>query len=125
MFDRELRVLAVLALGLFALDVSVAQDSPMSPDEIKQAWVDKKVFSRGSTGAFFDFYLRSNGSAEVVGNSGSDSGTWRLSDTGYCTTWKKIRAGTERCFTVVKKGSSLIVFNPDLSVAAEVLKVVE
>jgi len=97
----------------------------MSPDEIKQAWVDKKVFSRGSTGAFFDFYLRSNGSAEVVGNSGSDSGTWRLSDTGYCTTWKKIRAGTERCFTVVKKGSSLIVFNPDLSVAAEVLKVVE
>jgi len=125
MFDRELRVLAVLALGLFALDVSVAQDSPMSPDEIKQAWVDKKVFSRGSTGAFFDFYLRSNGTAEVVGNSGSDSGTWRLSDTGYCTTWKKIRAGTERCFTVVKKGSSLIVFNPDLSVAAEVLKVVE
>ena len=125
MFNRELRVLAVLASGLWSLNVSFAQDSPMSPDEIKQAWVDKKVFARSPSGGFFDSFHRANGSADVQGAGWSDSGTWRLSDNGYCTTWKKIRAGAERCFTVVRKGSSLVVLNPDLSVAAEVLKIVE
>ncbi len=124
-FNTSLRLLAVLASGLCLLNFAVAQDSPMSPDEIKQTWVDKKVFSRAPSGAFMDFYIRSNGSAEVTAANWSDTGTWRLSEHGYCTTWKKIRPGSERCFTVMKQGTSVVVLNPDQSVAAEVLKVVD
>lgn len=43
----------------------------------------------------------------------ADTGTWRLSDNGYCATWKKIRSGQERCFVVVQKGAEQHVFNPD------------
>ena len=125
MLKPKAGIAAVVVFALFGMTASVAQDSLMTPNEIKAAWVDKKVFSRSPTGGLFDFFLFSNGSAEVAGSSWHDSGTWRLSDNGYCTTWKKIRAGVERCFTVVKKGSTVVVFNPDNSVAAEVLKIVE
>ena len=124
MFNTSLRLLAVLASGLCLLNVAVAQDSSMSPDEIKQTWVDKKVFSRAPSGAFMDFYIRSRLSPKLPPRIGPTRAP-APSDNGYCTTWKKIRPGSERCFTVMKQGTSVVVLNPDQSVAAEVLKVVD
>ena len=67
-------------------------------------------------------HLKSDNSAEIVGAI-VDTGTWRLSDSGYCATWKKIRAGQERCFTVIRKGAEQHVFNPDGSLSTIVTQV--
>jgi hypothetical protein len=101
----------------------LAEEVLMTPDEIQKAWVDKKVFTRAQTGGLFDFYLKSDNSAELSGTGWSDTGTWRMSENGYCAKWKKIRGGEERCFTVVKNGSTVTVLNPDKSVSGEILKV--
>jgi len=49
----------------------------------------------------------------LVSGAAVDTGTWRLSEQGYCATWKKIRSGLERCFTIMRKGTDLEVINPD------------
>ena len=61
--------------------------------------------------------LEPDGRASI--SAGTDTRTWRLSESGYCTTWTKIRAGQERCFTVVRSGPSFRVFNPDGSLSGQ------
>lgn len=122
MSHRVCELVTVVAMSCVVTSVA-AQEVLIAPDEIQKTWVDKKIFSRSPTGGLVDFYLRSDSSAEVSGNGWSDTGTWRLSDNGYCAKWKRIRAGEERCFTVVKNGSTVTVLNPDKSVSAEILKV--
>ena len=107
----------VLAVSVCALSPSLrAQDALLTPLEIQSAWVGKTVIALiaggPSKGKVVELQLKADGSADLAG-SFVDSGTWRLSDKGYCATWKKIRAGQEGCFTVVRKGSELQVLNPD------------
>ncbi|MEO8305656.1 MAG: hypothetical protein ABI724_16210 [Betaproteobacteria bacterium] len=61
--------------------------------------------------------LLADGTAQLSAGRTNDSGTWRLSDTGYCTTWKTIRAGQERCFSASKSGDRITVLDPDGSVS--------
>ncbi|TAG33978.1 MAG: hypothetical protein EAZ34_06775 [Polaromonas sp.] len=108
---------AVLAFSVCALSTALhAQDAVMTPEEIQSAWVGKTVIalitSGPSMGRVVELQLKADGSAELTG-AAADSGAWRLSDKGYCATWKKIRAGKEGCFTVVRKGSELLVLNAD------------
>jgi hypothetical protein len=34
--------------------------------------------------------------------AGGDSGTYKFDKGGYCSSWKKLRSGTEKCFTAEK-----------------------
>ncbi len=107
----------VLAFSVCAWSTALhAQDAVMTPEEIQSAWAGKTVVamiaSGPSMGKAVELQLKADGSAELTG-SFADTGTWRLSDKGYCATWKKIRAGKEGCFTVVRKGSELHVLNAD------------
>ncbi len=111
------RTKIVLVLFVAALSPSLrAQDILMTPQEIQSDWVGKTVLGLigggPQAGKTIDLRLKAGGAAEVTG-AVVDSGTWRLSDKGYCATWKQIRAGQERCFTVVRKGTDLQVLNPD------------
>ncbi|MCU0813553.1 MAG: hypothetical protein MUC32_04245 [Burkholderiaceae bacterium] len=107
-----------------AAGVVVAQEDSWPPERIKSEWVGKKVFSRAANGQLADFWLKEDGSAEVALSSGfSDTGQWRLSDTGYCAKWQKIRGGEERCFTVRNRMGQVQVFNPDGSVNATIIRV--
>ncbi|HSH91778.1 MAG TPA: hypothetical protein VK996_17470, partial [Ramlibacter sp.] len=117
------RILGAIVFALAIHGIASAQDTLMTPDEIKTQWIGKKLFARSGTAGLIDFTMRADGSADVSGNNLADTGTWRLSSDGYCATWKKIRAGQERCFTVVKKGAVATVLNPDKSVSAEILRV--
>jgi hypothetical protein len=99
------------------------QATLMAPQEISAQWVGKKILARDPKGNLLDFKLISDGTAEVAGSSWSDKGTWRLSSDGYCATWKKIRAGQERCFTVQVAGTTVTILNPDQSVSGVLLRV--
>jgi hypothetical protein len=119
------RSVGALLVALATHGIASAEDILMTPQEIKAQWVGKKLFARSGAGGLIDFTMRADGSADVSGNNLADTGTWRLSADGYCATWKKIRGGQERCFTVVKKGAVATVLNPDKSVSAEILRVTD
>jgi hypothetical protein len=103
-----------------------AQDALVSQQEIQASWVGKTVVGLLSTGSAagktVDLQLKADGSSEL-GGAFIDAGTWRLWDQGYCNTWKKIRAGQERCFTVAKRGASVVIINPDGSVNSTVTQI--
>lgn len=112
-----LRNLATIVL--LAPMVVSAQERPLTPDEVKEKWVGKVAIGSTATGMPVELKLQPDGSASIVAGNTSDTGTWRLPEQGFCTTWKKIRAGQERCFTGVVQGSTVKVFNPDGSVAGQ------
>ena len=49
----------------------------------------------------------------------TDTGRWHLSDTGYCVTWAKFRAGEERCNTVQRDGDVYRTIHADGSPSME------
>jgi hypothetical protein len=97
--------------------MAVAQDMSVSAKEIQETWIGKELIGTTASGAKAWLRLEPGGAASVTAGTTSDTGTWRLSDTGYCTTWITIRAGQERCFTVTKSGSTFRVNNPDGSLS--------
>lgn len=110
-------VLVACALG--AALPAAAQERPLTPDDVASGWVGKTGFGTTANGAKVELRLLADGTASVIAGSTADTGSWRLSDKGFCTTWKSIRAGQERCFTGVVKGSAVHVFNPDGSFAGQ------
>ena len=109
----------VVALALLSGSVQ-AQEASLSSEEVRAAWTDKTVMGTLVGGPLggrsIELQLKSDGTASVSG-AVTDTGTWRLPGQGYCATWTKIRAGQERCFTVVRKGTDTLVVNPDGSVS--------
>ena len=117
----------VLLLVMFTQqNLALAQDGAMSPQAIESAWVGKTVIGTIGAGPLagkqMQLMMNRDGSITIDG-AVVDTGTWRLSDQGYCATWKKIRAGQERCFTVVRKGTEQIVSNPDGSLSATITEI--
>jgi len=122
---KPVSIALLLAASTLAVQPAFSQDVPMSGEEVRKAWAGKKVFGRSTTGGLLDFFLRADGTASVSVGNLADEGTWRATENGYCATWKKIRAGQERCFTVVRRGGTVLILNPDQSVGTEVLRVTD
>jgi len=117
MTPTSFRLLAATALALAA--PAFAQDQVVTPREIQDAWVGKTLVGKTTGGAAVTLKLQSDGTASVSAGSTNDLGTWRPSEEGYCTTWRNIRSGQERCFTVRRIGTTMKVFNPDGTVNGE------
>src|ERR1041384_3387396 len=90
-----------------AASYAVCQEVAMTPKEIRDQWVGRTLVGTSANGGKVTLMLRSDGSADLSG-AANDSGTWRVSENGYCTTWKKIRAGQERCFTAHRSGTKIM-----------------
>lgn len=112
-------VACIAALGLFASAAVGAQERPLTADDVKDRWVGKAAIGSTTAGMAVELRLLADGSAAIVAGSTSDTGTWRLTPQGFCTTWKIIRAGQERCFTGIVQGTAVKVFNPDGSAAGQ------
>ncbi|MCW5658471.1 MAG: hypothetical protein KIT60_12270 [Burkholderiaceae bacterium] len=112
-------VVAALALIAVPHGSALAQDGPIPAKEIQDTWVGKDLSGTTTSGAKASMRLEPDGKASVSAGSTSDTGTWRLSENGYCTTWKTIRSGQERCFTVIRAGASFRVMNPDGSLSGQ------
>jgi len=115
---RSTYLIAIVAFLLTIGSPKVpAQDGPVSPREISETWVGKELTGTTASGARAALKLEQDGRASVSAGNATDTGTWRASETGYCTTWRTIRAGQERCFTVFRDGGRLKVLNPDGSLS--------
>ena len=84
----------------------------LKPDQIQNILSDKKILGQAPNGSMFDFQMNADFTA-TTSAAGGDTGKWRLSEDGYCTTWTKIRKGTEACFKISKSGPNYFVFGPD------------
>jgi hypothetical protein len=117
--------------GFFAAFVAclavsaAAQDSSVSGEDFRKAVTNKKIFARSSNGQLMDLSMRDDQSAQVSIGNMNDTGTWRSTPDGYCAKWNRIRAGEERCFTVVRRGGTMVVLNPDKTVSAEILRMTD
>ena len=98
---------------------AMAQDITINGKEIQETWVGKTLLGTSASGAPVTMKLMADGTATLLAGSNNDVGTWRANDTGYCTTWKTIRAGQERCFTTRRSGTKVTVLNPDGSVSGQ------
>ncbi len=110
-----------LITGVFLLAplAVLAQERPLTPQDIKDKWVGKVAVGSTTTGMPVELKLQAEGVAAIVAGPTADMGSWRLSEQGFCTTWKKIRPNQERCYTGVVQGSTTKVFNPDGSSAGQ------
>ena len=113
------RMLAVTVFFSAVLVPAYAQEQPVTPKEIQETWVSKTLVGTTAAGAPATMRLQPDGTASLTAGRTNDTGTWRLSDEGYCTTWKNIRAGQERCFSVRRVGTGMRVFNPDGSLSGQ------
>jgi hypothetical protein len=104
---------AVVPLYVFA------QDAQLTPEEVKAKWVGRTAIGSTASGVPVELRLSPDGTASIVAGTTTDSGTWRTFEKGFCTTWKKIRADQERCFTGVTKGTVTTLFNPDGTTAGQ------
>lgn len=111
--------LAVIMFLSSVLVPAYAQEQPVTPKEIQDTWVSKTLVGTTAGGAPATVRLQPDGTAWLTAGSTNDTGTWRLSEEGYCTTWKNVRAGQERCFTVRRAGTRMSVFNPDGSLSGQ------
>ncbi|HQR10285.1 MAG TPA: hypothetical protein PLW68_03060 [Casimicrobiaceae bacterium] len=101
----------------FSCTSAYAQEQQVSPREIEATWVGKTLAGTAASGAPVTMKLSADGAASISAGSTNDSGTWRLSENGYCTTWRTIRSGQERCFTARRSGPKVTVLNPDGSLS--------
>jgi len=120
--ESEVKYAVAFAALAVVASSTLAQDARLSPEEIKAAWVGKKVVAQTVKGVAIEMRLAPDGTA-TLGGGFTDAGHWRLTDTGYCATWRKIRGGKEGCLTVVRRGDKTFVLNADGSTNSEILKV--
>jgi hypothetical protein len=115
------------SLGLLcalSLVPQLASAQAMTPKDIQETWVGKTLNGTTGNNRSFTMILGADGLLTISGEAANDTGTWRLSDSGYCTTWKTIRAGQERCFTVLRLMSGeMRVINPDGSVSGHINRI--
>jgi hypothetical protein len=110
------RTFAIATLFSTVFVPAYAQEQPVMPKEIQDTWASKTLVGTTANGAPATLRLQPEGTASVAAGSANDAGTWRLSEQGYCTTWKNIRAGQERCFTVRRVGTKMTVTLPRFDV---------
>jgi len=112
-------VLAIAAMFSIVFVPAHAQEQTVTAKEIQDTWVGKTLVGTTANGAPATLKLRTDGGASVSAGATNDTGIWRLSDQGYCTTWRNIRSGQERCFIVRRADTKMTVFNPDGSVRGD------
>jgi hypothetical protein len=105
-----MRVWLVAILLAAAVAPALAAAIVLSPAEIKASFGTGKPFTAASTtgSKTYSFTLKPDGTAmrTAKGSTAITSGTWRVSEKGYCSKWG---SGTESCYTIEKDGKSFTV----------------
>lgn len=78
---------------------------PMTAAEIRTAFTGNSLTGTAKDGSIFHVYFADQSTLRGIWRDGSvvdrDSGTWSVSDDGvYCSTWKNLRDGTEKCWRI-------------------------
>jgi hypothetical protein len=102
---RAVVMVAVLAANLGVAAYAFAQQAAVTVgrDEVERELVDKTWIVELPDGSPAIEHFNADGTVSIIGGL-MDEGRWRLWEQGYCTTWRRMRGGAERCFTLEKTG---------------------
>lgn len=109
------KLIPILTWAIHA--AACAQDQPVTPKEIQDTWVARSLLGTTAKGVAVTMKIQADGSASLQVGTNTLPGTWRVSDNGYCTTWKTNRGAQENCFTARRSGDKVVVSNLDGSVS--------
>lgn len=114
-------LIAVLAVSACQTTSETPTGELLSPAQIKAEWSGHplQIFIPTTARTFSVKFNDDWSTAFSAKGDYQDTGTWRLSDIGYCTKWAKIRDGKEECYTVRKSGSEYRIYKLDGSVDAK------
>jgi hypothetical protein len=100
---RAVVMAAVLAANLGVAAYPSAQQAAVTvgPDEVERELVGKTWIVELPDGSPAIEHFNTDGTVSIIGGL-MDEGRWRLWEQGYCTTWRRMRGGAERCFTLDK-----------------------
>jgi hypothetical protein len=100
---RAVVMAAVLAANLGLAAYASAQQGAVTvgPDEVERELVGKTWIVELPDGSPAIEHFNADGTVSIIGGL-MDEGRWRLWEQGYCTTWRRMRGGAERCFTLEK-----------------------
>lgn len=108
----DLASLAILILAGCQTTAEPPVGDLLTPAQIRTEWTSRPLRATSvSSGNSFTVTFAADGTMSLNTASGfSDTGRWRPSDTGYCTTWRTIRNGAEECYTVRKSGQEYRIY---------------
>jgi hypothetical protein len=99
---RAVGMAVVLAANLGVAAHALAQEATMiGPDEVRSELVGKTWIVELPDGLQAVERFNSDGTVSITGSI-LDEGRWQLWEKGYCTQWRRMRGGAERCFTLDK-----------------------
>ena len=97
---------------------AVAAATVLSPQQIKATFGTGAPFrSTSPAGVVNTLVLKADGTASRApkGSTAATTGTWRLSDTGYCSKWGK---NAENCYTIQVNANKYAVLDAKGKLAA-------
>lgn len=109
---ESLRVLALTLVAASGFFAGRAESQTLTGEQIRQEWTGKTLNAQFGSGAQVRMVLAGDGTARVEG-AAADTGTWRVTESGYCTKWLRLNDGQERCFAVMRGAAGrFVVSNP-------------
>ncbi len=98
---RSALAAGVLAASLVSATCAHAQQgaATLGPEDVKKELVGKTWVVKLPDGSPATEKFNADGTVNITGGL-MDEGRWRLWEQGYCTTWRRMRGGAERCFTL-------------------------
>ncbi len=97
------------AIGLL-LAAAPASAQALGGDRLMEEWGGKTLTARLANGSVAQISFRQDGTIAASG-AVNDTGIWKTAADGYCTRWKALNGGQERCFTVVQNRDKYDVKN--------------
>ena len=98
---KRLAVYALLTVLLAMAPSAQAQQKigALGPDDVTKELAGKTWVVKLPDGSPATEWFNTDGTVRIAGGL-MDEGDWRLWEKGYCTTWRRMRFGVERCFTL-------------------------
>jgi len=98
------------ALAATLATICAAQAQTVTGAQIMADWTDKTTHATLPDGRAATLQFAKDGKITIKG-AVNDTGTWKPTETGYCTKYRELRKGAEACFKVEKAGDKYVVTN--------------
>src|SRR4029077_20955936 len=101
-----MRILLAASVALIASNAP-AFSAVLAPADIQAAFFNGQPFTAAASNVKYKMIFTADGkmTREPIGKGGSrNEGTWKLSNDGFCTTWKT--ATIENCYRLMTAGNN-------------------
>jgi hypothetical protein len=101
-----MRTLLVAGAALIAA-IAPAFSAVLAPNEIQTTFFNGQPFTASAANVKYKMIFTADGkmTREPIGKGGSrNEGTWKLSNDGFCTTWKT--STTSNCYRLMTAGAN-------------------